>query len=87
MSSETYENRIKRMRMRSWRRGMKEMDIVMGGYADARLKSMTEAQLDAWDALLNENDPDLLAWITGQQETPPALLDLISDVAAFARQA
>ena len=87
MTTETYENRIKRMRMRSWRRGMKEMDIVMGGYADARLKSMTEAQLDAWDALLNENDPDLLAWITGQQETPPALLELISDVAEFARQA
>ncbi|WP_419186978.1 succinate dehydrogenase assembly factor 2 [Candidatus Halocynthiibacter alkanivorans] len=66
---------------------MKEMDIVMGGYADARLQSMTEAQLDAWDALLNESDPDLLAWITGQQETPAALLELISDVAEFARQA
>jgi antitoxin CptB len=86
MSTETYENRIKRMRMRSWRRGMKEMDIVMGGYADARLDSMTRAQLDAWDALLDENDQDLLAWITGQQETPAPLLDLISDVAAFARQ-
>ena len=84
MTIETYENRIKRMRMRSWRRGMKEMDIVMGGYADARLESMSNAQLDAWDALLDENDQDLLAWITGQQETPPALLDLISDVADFA---
>jgi antitoxin CptB len=87
MSTETYEHRIKRMRMRSWRRGMKEMDIVMGGYADARLESMTGAQLDAWDALLNENDQDLLAWITGQQETPPALLGLIADVAEFAETA
>ncbi|MFC3087811.1 succinate dehydrogenase assembly factor 2 [Tabrizicola soli] len=81
---ETAEARLKRMRMRSWRRGTKEMDLVLGPFADAHLAGLAEAELLAYDALLAENDQDLLAWILGQASAPAALAALLSRIAAFA---
>ena len=49
--SETAEARLKRMAMRSWRRGTKEMDLILGPYGDARLAAMTPETLDLYDAL------------------------------------
>ena len=45
--TETRETRIKRLRMRSWRRGIKEMDLILGGFADAELAGLDAATLDA----------------------------------------
>lgn len=81
---ETAEARLKRMRMWSWRRGTKEMDLVLGPFADAHLADLTEAELLAYDALLAENDQDLMAWILGQASAPDALAPLLSRIAAFA---
>ena len=69
MTGETAEARLKRMRMRSWRRGTKEMDIVLGPFADARLAGMDAAGLALYDRLLEENDQDLMAWLLGQLPT------------------
>jgi len=84
--TETAEARLKRMRMRSWRRGTKEMDLILGPYADACLAAMPEAALDLYDALLEENDQDLYPWVSGAQPCPPQYLDLLSEIAAFARE-
>ena len=81
---ETPEARLKRMAMRSWRRGAKEMDLVLGPYADAQLATMTLAELDAYDALLAENDQDLMAWMMGQKPAPDTFAPLIATLAAFA---
>lgn len=83
---ETAEARLKRMRMRSWRRGTKEMDLVLGPYADAMLEGMSGAELDAFDSLLEENDQDLMAWMLGQKAVPAAHARLISVLSAFAMQ-
>ena len=83
---ETQEARLKRMRMRSWRRGTKEMDLILGPYADARLETLPEDRMALYDALLNENDQDLLPWILGQNPAPAALADLIAEIGAFARE-
>lgn len=83
--SETPEARLKRMRMRSWRRGTKEMDLILGPYADAHLAGMAEARLATYDVLLEENDQDLLPWVLGQDAAPPALADLIAEIGIFAR--
>ena len=56
---ETDENRIKRLKMRSMRRGIKEMDLILTAYADSSLDAMSDAALVLYDALLNENDQDL----------------------------
>ncbi len=83
--SETAEARLKRMRMRSWRRGTKEMDLVLGPFADAHLAGMDEAELALYDMLLAENDQDLLPWVLGQHPAPERFAALIARIAAFAR--
>ncbi len=68
--AETDEARRKRLYMRSIRRGIKEMDLILTAFADAELADMSEADLQTYDALLHENDQDLLTWVTGQVPTP-----------------
>lgn len=82
---ETAEARLKRMAMRSWRRGTKEMDLVLGPYADAHLAAMEEAKLALYDQLLEENDQDLLPWVLGQNPAPARFAALMAEIAAFAR--
>jgi len=81
---ESNQDRIKRLKMRSWRRGTKEMDMVLGPYSDTELVALDEAQIVLYDAMLNENDHDLYQWITGQSPTPDAYLDLLTDISKFA---
>lgn len=82
---EKAEARLKRMAMRSWRRGTKEMDLVLGPFADARLAGMDEATLAIYDALLDENDQDLLPWVLGQATPPAPLAPLLAEIAVFAK--
>jgi antitoxin CptB len=81
---ETAEARLKRMAMRSWRRGTKEMDLVLGPFADAHLAGLSPDELDLYDTLLAENDQDLMAWILGQSAPPQALAGLLARITAFA---
>lgn len=62
--------RRRRMRYRAWHRGTKEMDLLLGPYADARLEAMDVAQLDRFETLLEEADTDLLKWLMGQEPAP-----------------
>jgi antitoxin CptB len=82
--SEPRETRLKRLRMRAGRRGIKEMDLILAAFAAHRLEAMDTAALDRFDALLNENDQDLYAWVTGQQAPPARLSDLVAQIAAHA---
>ncbi|MBR9653470.1 succinate dehydrogenase assembly factor 2 [Thalassovita aquimarina] len=80
--SELHEHRLKRLAMRSMRRGIKEMDIILTRYADARLDGMSEDDLDAYDRLLSENDQDLYQWVSGQKEPPAEMAAQIADIRA-----
>jgi antitoxin CptB len=77
------EVRLRRMRMRSWRRGIREMDLVLGGFADAVLAELAPAELDAFEALLAENDHDIYQWVAGCAEAPAAHRGTIDRVKAF----
>ena len=85
---EDHETRLKRLRMRSWRRGTREMDLILGPFADARLQGMDAATLDRLEALLEENDQDLYPWVTarmrGEAAGPAALGPLLDESAAYA---
>ena len=83
--TETSEARLKRMGMRSWRRGTKEMDLILGPYADAHLATMAEERLVIYDRLLEENDTDLLPWVLGQVSPPDYLIELIGEIGGYAR--
>ncbi len=82
---ETAEARLKRMSMRSWRRGTKEMDLILGPWSDVHLAGLDAARLETYEALLAENDQDLMAWVFGQAEPPAALADLLAEIAGYAR--
>jgi antitoxin CptB len=84
LSDEVRDTRIKRLSMRSVRRGIKEMDVILGRYAAARLAQMDEAALDGYDALLVENDQDLYQWVTGQVPPPVQHSELVEDIARVA---
>lgn len=64
MTPEPAEIRLRRLRMRSWRRGTKEMDLILGRFADRHLESLGPEALDAYEKLLEENDHDLYRWIS-----------------------
>lgn len=82
--TETAQDRIKRLKMRSWRRGTKEMDMILGPFSDTELTRLDQGQIDLYDALLSENDHELYQWVTAQVPTPEAYLDLLSDISKFA---
>ena len=73
--------------MRSMRRGIKEMDLILSSFADARLDGMSAEGLDLYDALLEENDHDLYAWVAGQHAAPAPYEALIGDIRAHVAQA
>lgn len=50
---------------------MREMDLVMGRFADATIADLTEVELAEFEALSDLPDPDLYAWVTGDAEVPP----------------
>jgi antitoxin CptB len=77
--------RLKRLRIRSWRRGTKEMDLILGSFCDAELARLPEAELAPYEELLSENDHDLYQWVTGQAPAPDRFQALIARIAAHAR--
>ncbi|WP_282129804.1 succinate dehydrogenase assembly factor 2 [Roseobacter litoralis] len=77
---ELHEHRIKRLKMRSMRRGIKEMDLILQHFAERQLESMDDAGLTHYDAMLNENDHDLYQWVTGQIAPPEPYVALIEAI-------
>ncbi|MDX8347681.1 succinate dehydrogenase assembly factor 2 [Cognatiyoonia sp. IB215446] len=73
---------IKRLRMRSMRRGIKEMDLILSAFAAAKLDGLSDADLTLYDALLTENDHDIYAWIGGQLAVPERYRTLMADISA-----
>jgi antitoxin CptB len=68
--TETREARIKRLLWRSQNRGIREMDILLGGFALGRLPSMNDAELVEFEAMVDTPDQDLLSWVLGERPMP-----------------
>ena len=76
--------RRKQLLYRANHRGIKEMDILLGGFARARIGELTDSELDRFEHLLDENDRDLLCWFTGEREAPQRIrCDVFEMVLAF----
>jgi antitoxin CptB len=70
-SSDGLDARRRRMLFRAWHRGTREMDLIMGRFADAMIGTLTEAELDEFERLSEQPEPDVYAWITGDRAVPP----------------
>lgn len=73
--SDDLELRRKRLLYRSWHRGAREMDLLLGRFAEAHLARLSADQLDRYARLLENSDPDIYDWVTGQKAVPPAFDD------------
>jgi antitoxin CptB len=69
-SSDGLDVRRRRLLFRSWHRGTREADLIMGRFADAHIDAFSDAELDQYEHLLDALETDLLAWVTGVAEVP-----------------
>jgi antitoxin CptB len=67
------ETRLKRLRFRAWHRGTKEADLLVGGFFDRFSARWNDADIGWFEALMNEQDVDIMAWAIGVQPVPPRL--------------
>jgi|APFEC2959095171_1045051.scaffolds.fasta_scaffold07144_4 antitoxin CptB len=86
LTSAELDPRRRRVLFRAWHRGTREMDLLLGAFADARLAAMSEAELDAFEALMETPD-DLLYGVISGRLSPDVAEDvaMMEDVMAFHR--
>ena len=80
-------NALERARWRAWHRGMRELDLLLGPYADARLAEAGEGGLCLFEALLEVPDPIVLDWIVAGAPAEPRFAALVADIVSFATAA
>lgn len=84
LTSDQLDARRRRILFRAWRRGTREMDLMIGRYADAHLVSMSPEALDRFEELIDAADTDLFDWVTGARPVPQALdNDIFHDLRAY----
>jgi antitoxin CptB len=69
-SSEGLDARRRKLLFRAWHRGMREMDLIMGRFADAAIGQLSEDELKEFEELIEVPDRELLAWVTGEADAP-----------------
>jgi antitoxin CptB len=62
--------RHRRSLFRSWHRGMREVDLLLGRFANAEIGNLSVDELDAYETLLDAQDRDIFGWLTGESEPP-----------------
>ena len=83
--SEDPETRLRRLSMRSMRRGTREMDLILQAFSRRELAGLDPAELDLYEALLDENDQDLYRWVSGAEAPPARFAPLIARLAQGSR--
>lgn len=73
---ELIENKRKRLVFRSYHRGTKEMDLILGSFASAHVAEFSVQELADYDELLRNNDPDLYNWVTRKENAPEDVTEL-----------
>ncbi len=81
------EEQLKRLKFRSWHRGWKETDLILGSFADARLEALSPAQLESYGQLLDLDDDVIWAWVTGKETPPDPFAEIITLLEGYGRQA
>ena len=69
-SSEGLDVRRRKLLFRAWHRGLREVDLILGRFADGNIEQLTEAELSEFESLMDVPDGELLVWLTGEAEVP-----------------
>ena len=65
------EVRRRKLLFRAWHRGMRELDLILGRFADSAIAQLTDDELEELERLMEVPDCDLLAWVMGQSSVHP----------------
>lgn len=68
--AEDFATRVKRLKYRSRHRGTKELDMLLGRFAERHLDAMTAAEIELYEAILEADEHDIYHWLTGQMPVP-----------------
>jgi antitoxin CptB len=71
-SSEGLDVRRRKLLFRAWHRGMRELDLIMGRFADAAVEQLSQDELTEFERLIEVPDRELLAWVIGEMDAPAA---------------
>lgn len=82
-TSADLDTRRRRILYRCWHRGIREMDLVLGQFAEENIADLSDAQLDELEQIMAEEDQDLVQMVTGAQVIPekfqtPLFMKIIS---------
>lgn len=70
MTQDNMDARRRKLKFRAWRRGFREMDLLMGSFADAHVATLNEDDLSEFERLLATPDWEVYAWLIGQKTIP-----------------
>jgi antitoxin CptB len=74
LTSAALDERRRRILFRAWRRGVREMDLILGRFADAHLPTMNDNDLAEFERLLDVPEPQAMAWIISGEKPPREFL-------------
>ena len=83
-TGEGLDARRRKLLFRSWHRGMREMDLILGSFADTEIGGLTDAEIDQYEALLEVSDTELMPWLTGKHAAPSGIdPQIVNKIMAF----
>ena len=86
-SSEGLDPRRRRLLFRAWRRGVREMDLIIGRFADAHIEAFDDAGLDDFEHLMEAPNAELYAWVVGAESVPAAYdTAVLAELRSFHKQ-
>ena len=78
------EKKLKRLKIQSWRRGMKEVDLLLGGFVDQNINSLSDKDIKCYEQLLLQDDQLIYFWISKPSECPKNFISITKKISQFA---
>jgi len=70
----------KRLSIRSWRRGTKELDLILGQFSDKNLNELKMSELNLYEQFLSNDDYLIYNWLFGKEDSPKIFKSLIKRI-------
>ena len=79
--------RMKRLKIQSWRRGMKEVDLILGTFFETQGTLLSKFELDLYERLLDQDDQIIFNWISEKSDPPDEFYSIVQKINLFTQSA